>query len=111
MVLSGAEFLRRFVEHVLPKGFVKVRHYGLLAARDRDARLTVCRRLLAVEGVRTRTTSAVPADAAAPVGAVAPVVEPCGPYCGGRRLVRRDLPRQAAPAALAALAAPTPDTS
>ena len=111
MVLSGAEFLRRFVEHVLPKGFVKVRHYGLLAARDRDARLTVCRRLLAVEGVRTRTTSAVPADAAAPVGAVAPVVEPCCPYCGGRRLVRRDLPRQAAPAALAALAAPTPDTS
>ena len=33
MTLSAVEFLRRFVQHVLPKGFVKVRHYGLLANR------------------------------------------------------------------------------
>src|SRR5262249_22409327 len=45
MTLTAEEFLRRFVPHVLPKGFVKVRHYGLLAPRDRDERLAWCRRL------------------------------------------------------------------
>lgn len=32
MKLSGAEFLRRFCQHILPKGFVRIRHYGLLSA-------------------------------------------------------------------------------
>jgi hypothetical protein len=31
MTLDAIEFLRRFLQHVLPKGFVKIRHYGLLA--------------------------------------------------------------------------------
>jgi hypothetical protein len=31
MTLDAVEFLRRFVQHVLPKDFVKIRHYGLLA--------------------------------------------------------------------------------
>jgi hypothetical protein len=35
MTLSVVEFLRRYVQHVLPKGFVKIRHYGLLANRRR----------------------------------------------------------------------------
>jgi hypothetical protein len=43
MTLSAEEFLRRCVQHVLPKGFVKVRHYGLLAPRGRDERLALCR--------------------------------------------------------------------
>jgi Putative transposase len=105
LTLSGAEFLRRFVQHVLPKGFVKVRHYGLLAARDRDARLAVCRRLLMVEVVRRQLASDAPMAVAAPVCVVAPVVEPCCPHCGSRRLVRRDLPRATA------VGAPPPDTS
>jgi hypothetical protein len=46
MTLCAAEFVRRWVQHVLPRGFVKIRHYGLLANRHRDARLAVCRRLL-----------------------------------------------------------------
>ena len=33
MTLAAGEFLRRFVQHVLPRGFVKIRHYGLLANR------------------------------------------------------------------------------
>ena len=33
--ISAAEFIRRFLQHVLPKGFVKVRYYGLLAATHR----------------------------------------------------------------------------
>lgn len=46
MTLPGEEFARRFVQHVLPRGFVRVRHYGLLANRGREAKLTTCRRLL-----------------------------------------------------------------
>jgi hypothetical protein len=46
MTLPATEFLRRFFLHVLPKGFVRIRHFGYLANRFRAARLTLCRRLL-----------------------------------------------------------------
>jgi hypothetical protein len=46
--LPAAEFLRRFLLHVVPRGFVRVRHYGLLANRHRAARLARCRALLDV---------------------------------------------------------------
>jgi Putative transposase/Transposase zinc-binding domain len=46
LTLSAEEFLRRFVQHVLPKGFMKIRHYGLLSSRQRAARLHLARRLL-----------------------------------------------------------------
>ena len=41
MVLEGEEFLRRFSQHILPKGYVRIRHYGLLSR----ARRTVLREL------------------------------------------------------------------
>ena len=44
--LDGVEFLRRFLLHVLPKGFVRIRHFGLLANRARETNLAVCRSLL-----------------------------------------------------------------
>jgi len=50
MTLEGVEFLRRWVQHVLPRGFVKIRHYGLLANRHRAEKLSVCRRLLVASG-------------------------------------------------------------
>jgi hypothetical protein len=46
LTLTGVELLRRFALHVLPKGFVRVRQCGILAHRDRQARLALCRRLL-----------------------------------------------------------------
>jgi hypothetical protein len=46
MTLSGEEFLRRFLIHVLPKGLVKIRSYGFLANRCRRKQLALCRRLL-----------------------------------------------------------------
>jgi len=49
--LRAEEFLRRWVQHVLPPGFMKMRHYGLLANRGRTERLALCRALLAVWGV------------------------------------------------------------
>ncbi len=47
MRLDVGEFIRRFLLHVLPKGFTRIRHYGLLANRCRGARLARCRELLA----------------------------------------------------------------
>lgn len=46
MTLDGDEFLRRFVQHVLPTGFVRIRYYGLLANRNRAQNLARCRALL-----------------------------------------------------------------
>ena len=47
MTLSQEEFLRRFLEHVLPKGFPRIRYFGFLANRRRAELLPVCRSLLA----------------------------------------------------------------
>jgi hypothetical protein len=81
MTVSADEFLRRFVQHVLPKGFVKIRHYGLLANRRREECLALCRRLLLVESVRTRLLEDTTEE-----------VEPtrtirCCPHCGSQRMV------------------------
>lgn len=46
MTLDGVEFLRRFLLHVLPAGFVRIRYYGLLANRYRAQNLARCRALL-----------------------------------------------------------------
>ena len=48
MTLSADEFLRRFLLHVLPDGFQRIRHYGLLSNRHRAENLARCRELLAV---------------------------------------------------------------
>lgn len=47
MRLPAVEFIRRFLLHGLPKGFVRIRHYGLLANRVRQKRLEQCRHLIA----------------------------------------------------------------
>jgi hypothetical protein len=46
MYLSADEFLRRFLLHVLPPRFIRIRHYGLLAGRNVDTKLVRCRQLL-----------------------------------------------------------------
>ena len=46
MTLEADEFLRRFLIHVVPRGFMRIRHFGLLANRTRRATLTRCRDLL-----------------------------------------------------------------
>jgi len=48
MTLEAEEFMRRFLLHVLPEGFQRIRHYGFLANRYRQAKLALCRRLLGV---------------------------------------------------------------
>ena len=44
--ISAVEFIRRFLIHTLPQGFVRIRHYGFLANRDRNTHLSFIRRLL-----------------------------------------------------------------
>ena len=48
MVLDAAEFIRRYLLHVLPKGFMRIRHYGLLANRCRRKNLEHIRRALEI---------------------------------------------------------------
>jgi Putative transposase/Transposase zinc-binding domain len=84
MTLDAEEFLRRFVQHVLPKGFVKVRHYGLLANAQRESRLAACRRLLLVAKVAATLPNA-------DTKPIEPALPRCCPQCGGTRLVYREL--------------------
>ena len=46
MTLTALEFVRRLLLHVLPTGFMRIRHYGILANRHRHEKLALCRRLL-----------------------------------------------------------------
>jgi hypothetical protein len=46
MALAAEEFIRRFLLHVLPEGFQRIRHYGFLANRYRQQKLALCRQLL-----------------------------------------------------------------
>jgi len=45
LTLAGSEFIRRFLLHVLPRGFVRIRYYGVLAVRNRKTLLVLCMRL------------------------------------------------------------------
>jgi hypothetical protein len=55
MSLSAEEFLRRFLLHVLPKRFVRIRHYGVLAGRNVATKLARCRQLLGDAPVQPAT--------------------------------------------------------
>jgi hypothetical protein len=48
MTLDAMEFIRRFLMHVLPRGFVRIRHFGFLANSLREQNLSLCRQLLGV---------------------------------------------------------------
>ena len=45
MTIDASEFIRRFLLHVLPSRFVKIRHYGILSNRNRNRKLRLCQRL------------------------------------------------------------------
>lgn len=90
MRLSTAEFIRRFLMHTLPSRFVRIRYFGLLANRHRDARLDKCRGLLGVAPALelpdqdTETLTDTPGES--------PPVKTC-PVCRRGTLLRIDLPR------------------
>jgi hypothetical protein len=51
MIVSADEFIRRFLLHVLPKGFVRIRHFGFMANSQRAASMELCHQLLAMAPV------------------------------------------------------------
>jgi hypothetical protein len=61
LTLPGAEFLHRFLQHVLPAGFQRLRHYGLTASRCKQADLTLCRQQLQVAEPEPKTAETVEA--------------------------------------------------
>jgi hypothetical protein len=79
MTLSLDEFLRRFLLHMLPKGFVRIRHFGFLANRRRTALLPLCYRLLHAEQPSQSELEASPAKQPNPLWRC--------PKCGGPMVV------------------------
>jgi predicted Zn-ribbon and HTH transcriptional regulator len=61
MTLSADEFIRRFLLHVLPQGFHRIRYFGFLGNRHRQQKLALCRRLLGME-LRGETAPAAQAE-------------------------------------------------
>jgi hypothetical protein len=98
MTLSAEEFLRRFVQHVLPRGFVKIRHYGLLANRQRAEKLHLCRRLLLPRTAVVNATG-TPTKTATDVAEVGPAQRPVCARCGSSRFERLELGQTAEAAA------------
>jgi hypothetical protein len=76
MTLATDEFIRRFLLHVLPRGFHRIRHYGLLAGSARKASLALARELLDVAAPPDDETPREPED----------FRPPC-PCCGGRMII------------------------
>ncbi len=60
MTLEAVEFLRRFFLHILPKGFVRIRHFGFLANRFRATRISLCNQLLSRATQETVASSIPP---------------------------------------------------
>jgi hypothetical protein len=82
MTLATDEFIRRFLMHVLPKGFHRIRHYGLLANCSRADNVAKARALLNVP-----KPGAIPDDTkSADAGEPPTLSRPC-PCCGGRMLI------------------------
>jgi hypothetical protein len=104
MTLDAVEFIRRFLVHVLPSGFVHIRHFGFLANRIRKKRLALCRRLLSAPAIVSEPSEDVP-------GTVSPTehqpTHPC-PICKTGRLI---CIRVLSAAACACLAPMVVDTS
>jgi hypothetical protein len=86
MTLDTGEFIRRFLIHVLPCGFHRIRHYGLLASCNRAETIARARELLGtaapVADASTKAQQAAEADPAAPQA----LAQPC-PCCGGRMFI------------------------
>ena len=92
--LSSSEFIRRFLMHTLPSGFVRIRYYGFLANRHRNERLQKCRDLLGVTSIPASTAEESQTPAENSDRAPSPMT--C-PACGRQSLVIIDVVSPARP--------------
>ena len=102
MTLAADEFIRRFLLHVLPKGFHRIRHYGLLASATCKINIARARELIAMP--TPVIDPPVEHDDADPAASVAADHHPPCPCCGGRMLIVETFKRCGAPRA-----PPSPD--
>ena len=93
MTLSADEFIRRFLLHVLPKGFHRIRHYGLLASAGCKSNIARARELLAAPMPQVEPALA---HDTADLDAANDHRRPC-PCCGGRMIVVEVFRRGGAP--------------
>jgi len=82
MMLEAHEFIRRFLTHVLPSGFHRIRHYGLFANGGRARNIALARELLAVPPPANG-----PDDAASDDDTEMPSAPELCPHCGGRMII------------------------
>ncbi len=96
MTLDAPEFIRRFLLHILPDGFVKIRHYGILSNRNRKTKLILCKRLLGVDRRDERREKKRESwqDLLTRVTGHDPRI--C-PYCGKGRMVLKEIINPSAP--------------
>lgn len=80
MTLDAKEFMRRFLIHVLPRGFHRIRHYGFLASRGRKERVDEARRLIVINQSQHDDK---PPDQTDRNGADTPYIPSCA-HCGGK---------------------------
>jgi hypothetical protein len=92
MTLATAEFIRRFLIHVLPSGFHRIRHYGLLASGTRADNIAQARRLLDVPAAQLEVGDTNDAEANEPK----PLEHPC-PCCGARMIIIETFQRGSSP--------------
>jgi hypothetical protein len=95
MTLAPDEFIRRFLLHVLPKGFHRIRHYGLLASAGCKTNIARATELIAMP-VPVMDPPAEHHDADLAAGAPADHRPPC-PCCGGRMIIVETFQRSGAP--------------
>jgi Putative transposase. len=93
MTLSIAEFIRRFLIHVLPSGFHRIRHYGLLASGTRADNIARVRRLLDASPPQPKTADTTTSSETSEPN---PLSHPC-PCCGGRMIIIETFQRGASP--------------
>jgi Putative transposase/Transposase zinc-binding domain len=96
MTLDAHEFIRRFLLHVLPRGFMRLRHYGFLANRHKARTLRRCRELL---GQPAAPPPRRPQSVVQWMQEVTGIDLTQCPHCGARPLVRLSLPPLSPPAA------------
>ena len=97
MTLRGEEFLRRFLQHILPAGFVKVRHYGIFAHATKAAALKKLRESLKARGQTLR--KATQAICALLARTTAPAPPPRCPRCHGQNLLATEVMPESEPSA------------
>jgi hypothetical protein len=87
MTLAADEFIRRFLLHTLPRGFHRIRHYGLLAGSSRKDALALARELLEVEPAQEEPAGEEPKDQRPPCpccGGKMVIIETFAPWCQPR---------------------------